>query len=320
MARKAAGKAREASGKAAAGRSARSPKDGEVVDIDALRPDPENRRMHGERNLDMIGTALDTVGPARSIVIDESNVIHAGNGVIEAAKARGKRRIRIIDADGEEIIAVRRSNLTPEQWRALAMYDNRAGELAEWNPGQLAKDQAEGLDLAPYFSEEELAAIHSLPGGASRGGGSASTLVERFGVPPFSVLDARQGYWQDRKRAWLSLGIESELGRGAGVHQYSEAATIKRQGGTLGHDGSKVLQSRQKLVPGGGSPMPVDRDKSAKRRHLVPGAKGDHPSAAMPLDRAKRKLSPGGSPRPAMKLGANGRTQRGDGRGKVIPS
>jgi len=40
------------------------------------------------------------------------------------------------------------------------------------------------------------------------------TLAERFVVPPFSVLDARQGYWQDRKRAWVALGIESELGRG----------------------------------------------------------------------------------------------------------
>lgn len=39
-------------------------------------------------------------------------------------------------------------------------------------------------------------------------------LSERFLVPPFSVLDTRQGYWQDRKREWLSLGIQSELGRG----------------------------------------------------------------------------------------------------------
>jgi DNA modification methylase len=40
------------------------------------------------------------------------------------------------------------------------------------------------------------------------------TLRERFIVPPFSILDARQGYWQARKRAWISLGIQSELGRG----------------------------------------------------------------------------------------------------------
>ncbi|NND85352.1 MAG: class I SAM-dependent methyltransferase [Acidimicrobiia bacterium] len=36
-------------------------------------------------------------------------------------------------------------------------------------------------------------------------------------VPPFSVLDARQGYWQDRKREWLAMGMRSELGREAGL-------------------------------------------------------------------------------------------------------
>ena len=40
-------------------------------------------------------------------------------------------------------------------------------------------------------------------------------LADRFGVPPFTVLDARQGEWQERKRQWLALGIQSELGRGA---------------------------------------------------------------------------------------------------------
>ena len=39
------------------------------------------------------------------------------------------------------------------------------------------------------------------------------TLADRFLVPPFSVLDARAGYWQERKRDWLQLGIRSELGR-----------------------------------------------------------------------------------------------------------
>ena len=38
-------------------------------------------------------------------------------------------------------------------------------------------------------------------------------LSDRFIIPPFSVLDTKQGAWQDRKRYWLSLGIKSELGR-----------------------------------------------------------------------------------------------------------
>jgi DNA modification methylase len=42
-------------------------------------------------------------------------------------------------------------------------------------------------------------------------------VAEKFGFPPFSVLDARQGDWQERKRAWIGLGIQSEIGRGDGL-------------------------------------------------------------------------------------------------------
>jgi hypothetical protein len=48
---------------------------------------------------------------------------------------------------------------------------------------------------------------------AAGSGEARSTLAERFVVPPFTVLDARQGYWQERKRAWVALGIHAELGR-----------------------------------------------------------------------------------------------------------
>ena len=42
----------------------------------------------------------------------------------------------------------------------------------------------------------------------------APSLCDRFVVPPFSVLDTRQGYWLTRKRQWMDLGIASEAGRG----------------------------------------------------------------------------------------------------------
>lgn len=65
-----------------------------------------------------------------------------------------------------------------------------------------------GIDAELFFSGAERAALLGLEAGAS------GSLADRFGVPPFSVLDARQGYWQARKAAWLALGVEGELGRG----------------------------------------------------------------------------------------------------------
>jgi len=103
--------------------------------------------------------ALRDVGAARSIVIDEANVIRAGNGVVEAAAEAGIAKLRVVDADGDEIIAVRRRGLSPEQLRRLAMYDNRSGEFSTWDPAQLRLDAANGLDLKPFFFEEELAEL-----------------------------------------------------------------------------------------------------------------------------------------------------------------
>ena len=39
------------------------------------------------------------------------------------------------------------------------------------------------------------------------------SLADKFIIPPFSIFDARQGYWQERKRQWHALGINSDDGR-----------------------------------------------------------------------------------------------------------
>ena len=45
----------------------------------------------------------------------------------------------------------------------------------------------------------------------------STPLAQRFGFPPFTVLDGRGGEWQDRKRSWISIGLKSELGRANGA-------------------------------------------------------------------------------------------------------
>lgn len=124
-----------------------------------LTSDPANRRKHTPRNVGMIVDALHKVGAARSIVIDEDNVVLAGNATLDAAAEAGITKLQIVDADGETVIAVRRSNLTADQKRALAIYDNRTAELAEWDTDQLRADLDAGLDLSQFFHEDELAAL-----------------------------------------------------------------------------------------------------------------------------------------------------------------
>lgn len=47
-------------------------------------------------------------------------------------------------------------------------------------------------------------------------------VAEKFYFAPFSVLDARAGEWQERKQAWISVGIKSEVGRGDNLLKFSD--------------------------------------------------------------------------------------------------
>lgn len=107
----------------------------------------------------MIRQSLGEVGAARSIVIDENGVVLAGNGVVEAAADAGIERVQIVDTDGETIVAVRRAGLTPEQKTRLALYDNRAGELSDWEPLELAALLEEGFDFGAMFTDKEMVSI-----------------------------------------------------------------------------------------------------------------------------------------------------------------
>lgn len=44
-------------------------------------------------------------------------------------------------------------------------------------------------------------------------------LAGKFIFPPFSVLRTMEGEWMRRKRQWIALGIESEIGRGETIEQ-----------------------------------------------------------------------------------------------------
>jgi DNA modification methylase len=48
-------------------------------------------------------------------------------------------------------------------------------------------------------------------------------LAKRFVIPPFSVLDARQGEWKKRKQAWIEFGIQGEKGRTEDELGFSQA-------------------------------------------------------------------------------------------------
>ena len=112
-----------------------------------LKFDPQNARVRTAKGEAMIQKSLQEVGAARSIVIDEDGITLAGNGTVEAAGQVGIENVVIVEASGDEIIAVRRVGLTDEQKKKLAYYDNRTGDEAEWDMEQVARDLLGGYDF-----------------------------------------------------------------------------------------------------------------------------------------------------------------------------
>ena len=128
-----------------------------MTSINNLKSDHKNARKRTDRSATLIAESLKRYGAARSIVIDEDGRILAGNGTVEGAKKAGIDKVRIIEAEGDELIAVRRAGLTEDEKVGLALADNRSSDLSEWDNDML-RQLSEEHDITPWFEDDELLA------------------------------------------------------------------------------------------------------------------------------------------------------------------
>ena len=63
--------------------------------------------------------------------------------------------------------------------------------------------------------------------------GLCPPLADRFLVPPFSVFDTKQGYWQRRKKEWKEIGLDSGTGRADALLGDGLVGLAKKQGSNL---------------------------------------------------------------------------------------
>jgi DNA modification methylase len=126
-----------------------------MTSINDLQNDPKNARKRTDRSSKLIKESLQKFGAARSIVIDENNRILAGNGTIAGAKAAGIKNLKVIETDGKEIIAVKRTGLSEDEKIGLALADNRTSDLSEWDLNML-EELSQEHDLNPWFDNDDL--------------------------------------------------------------------------------------------------------------------------------------------------------------------
>ncbi len=172
--------------------------------IKDLVPYVANPRQITDKQAKDLKASLDKFGVADPIIINTDNTIIGGH-----QRKKILETLMGVDPDFEIDVRVPDRELTIDESRELNVRLNK--NVAEWNFDTLANN-FELDDLLDWgFEDKELDLdLWDNEGDCERGG-----LNERFVIPPFTIFDTRQGYWQDRKNEWLSLGIASEVGRDA---------------------------------------------------------------------------------------------------------
>jgi hypothetical protein len=228
--------------------------------IAALTPYARNARTHSEAQIEQLASSIREWGWTMPVLVDEAGMIIAGHGRVLAAGKVGLADVPVMVARG----------WSEPQKRAYIIADNKLTENAGWDTAvlnlELSDLTALGFDIPLLgFSADELA---ELVGGEDTER-QLGALAARFGIPPFSVFNAREGWWQDRKRAWISLGIQSELGRGAPIGgspmpMDRAAAAYKSQDKLTAFQQNK-RPNGPTAAPGGGAMPATDYSKSHAR-------------------------------------------------------
>tara|TARA_R110002126_G_scaffold11192_1_gene50684 strand:+ start:348 stop:983 length:636 start_codon:yes stop_codon:yes gene_type:complete len=178
-----------------------------IAQVADLIPYAMNSRTHSEEQVAQIAASIREFGFTNPVLIDEENNLIAGHGRVLAARKLGLGQVPAVVVTG----------LDENRRRALVIADNKLALNAEWDQEKLVVElQAMTVDMQQLagFSQDELLALLKPAQGEGDNEKTPQSLADRFGIPPFSVFNAREGWWQNRKRAWLALGIKSELGRG----------------------------------------------------------------------------------------------------------
>ncbi|CAH1216029.1 ParB N-terminal domain-containing protein [Paenibacillus sp. JJ-223] len=184
-----------------------------IVPIDQINAAAYNPRVDlqpGDPEYEKLRRSIEEFGYVEPVVWNE----RTGNMV------GGHQRYKImVNELGHTELQVSVVDLDDQQERLLNIALNKvSGDWDEDALTQLLVElQADGADISlSGFNDDELENLNleintddlDIPDEPE-----PIPLIDRFVIPPFSVLDTRQGYWQDRKRQWLQMGIESDKGR-----------------------------------------------------------------------------------------------------------
>jgi len=121
----------------------------------------------------------------------------------------GNMRLRALkDLSMNEVdISIVKADTEAEKIKYALSDNDRVGQYDEQALAELVYPYLEEINLEDYRIDvgEPISLKDVIEDYAPDIDEAKKSLLERFIIPPFSIFDARQGYWQDRKRIWKQL-------------------------------------------------------------------------------------------------------------------
>lgn len=189
--------------------------------LDEIKPYSKNAKKHPQKQLLQIARSLEEFGWQQPIVVDKNGVIIVGHGRYEAYK-KYREELKL------KAPRIETSALTPSQAKAYRIADNKLNE-SDWD-NEILIEELKSLEKKMFeltgFEEDFLEEAESVED-------IKNSLKEEFIIPPFSIWDTRQGYWQDRKRRWLQLYGDSRDGRDDNLLGDGLKRLAEKNGGNL---------------------------------------------------------------------------------------
>ena len=132
-----------------------------TVNIEDLIQDNMNLNKGTEAGQKLMEKSFKELGAGRSILVDKDGRIIAGNKSQRAAMAAGIQKVRVIETTGDELIAVKRTDLSLDsrEGRELAYVDNLTTQVnLAWDEIEIehVQTEVEGFDMNNWGVPEGL--------------------------------------------------------------------------------------------------------------------------------------------------------------------
>lgn len=159
------------------------------IQIKDLKKAHYNPRKISAAEMDTLKRSIERYGLVDPVIVNKDNTIIGGHQRTEAARQLGYKAVPCVvldlDTDAEKELNI-----------ALNKISGKFNEIVLAD--LLEELKTKGRLAYTGFKEKELQRLQWKKGLKDK-----NKLIASYIIPPFSVFDSKQGYWQTRKKEWL---------------------------------------------------------------------------------------------------------------------